>query len=77
MSSKIECKSRTLFGTHRNAYAHNIASSLVFYSACIENAHVEIDYNTRTLFGRHITHMSSEIGYKSRALFGTHTKRTC
>ena len=41
MSSRIECKSCTFFGTHRNAYASKIASGLALYSARTENAHVE------------------------------------
>ena len=124
MSSKTECKSRTLFGMHRNAYASKIASnlalyssrialvfysastkricqvrlttSLVPYSARVQNAHVkegwlqvsysirsrketcmpsEFDYNTRTPFGTHKTHISSENDHSTRNLFGMHMSK--
>ena len=74
MSRKIECKSRTLFVVHRNAYASKIASSLTLFSTRTES-HMssKSDFNTRNVFGMHRNAYASKIA-SSLALYSARTE---
>ena len=73
MLSKIDFKSRTLFGTHETHVSSKIASSLTLYSSRTKRmCQARLPQVSHSIRHAHKTHMFSKADFKSHTLVGTH-----